>query len=271
MDDLTELIEWIRRGGSEAFSPVVERFQDMAVGYAYAILGDFHQAEDAAQNAFLTAYLNLESVEDPKAFPGWMRRIVFTECTRMTRKKKASTVDVEAVEIASDAERPDTSVVSAETQSAANEKIAALPDRSREAVVLYYLAEMSQKEIGDFLGASEGTIKKRLHDARERMRKGVESVAKGALKQHQPSRDHGFSERVVATVATAILAIGEGDCDRLMALLEAHPAIVNVGGAIDFRYADTSYFYGATLLHFLAGHPTTFNELPDNALEVMEV
>ena len=83
LDDLTTLILRVRSGDVEAFSPVVKRFQDMAVGYAYSILGDFHLAEDAAQNAFMTAYLNLESVRDPAGFPGWTEtfwRWILTRC-----------------------------------------------------------------------------------------------------------------------------------------------------------------------------------------------
>lgn len=60
----------------------------MAYGYAYAILGDFHLAEDAAQEAFITAYRNLSQLRDANAFPGWLKRLVLTQCNRMTRKKR---------------------------------------------------------------------------------------------------------------------------------------------------------------------------------------
>lgn len=65
MDDLTSLIDRVQNGEIDAFTPIVEKFKDMVVGYAYAILGDFHKAEDAAQDAFIVAFLNLDI--DPRA------------------------------------------------------------------------------------------------------------------------------------------------------------------------------------------------------------
>ena len=63
-----------------AFSELVRLFQDMAYGCAFAHLSDYHLAEDVAQEAFLVAYLKLASLDDPAAFPGWLRRIVQFQC-----------------------------------------------------------------------------------------------------------------------------------------------------------------------------------------------
>ncbi len=65
MEDLTSLIERVRAGKREAYGDLVRRFQDMAVGYSYALLGDQHLAEDAAQEAFVFAYLELEKLQEP--------------------------------------------------------------------------------------------------------------------------------------------------------------------------------------------------------------
>jgi RNA polymerase sigma factor (sigma-70 family) len=246
LDDLATLIRRVRDGEVEAFSPVVKRFQDMAVGYAWSILGDFHLAEDAAQNAFLTAFLNLESVEEPAAFPGWIRRIVFTECTRLTRVKRPETVDVDETLLTDAKSRsPDAVVETKEKNELVNELVGDLPDRSREVVILYYLAGLSQAEIAVFLGTEEGTVKKRLHDARVRMQKGIEKMADENLKGRRPSRNPEFTESTVAIITTATEAINTGDAGRLRALLESRPDIVHVGGALDFRYGDGSYFAGA--------------------------
>ena len=55
MVELEVAIKQVQEGNSAAFRTIVKRFQDMAVGYAFSILGDFHLAEDAAQEAFLSA------------------------------------------------------------------------------------------------------------------------------------------------------------------------------------------------------------------------
>ncbi len=79
----------------EAFGQIVQRFQDMAYGCAYAVLGDFHLAQDAAQEAFLTAYRRLADLRQPRAFPPWLRRIVLSQCSRITRRKRPTTASLD--------------------------------------------------------------------------------------------------------------------------------------------------------------------------------
>src|SRR5712692_187738 len=98
MADSGELRTRIRQaqlGDVEAYEWIVRRFQDMAVGYAASILGDFHLAEDAAQEAFIEAWRDLPQLREPAAFAGWLRKIVFKQCDRLTRGKRAATVPME--------------------------------------------------------------------------------------------------------------------------------------------------------------------------------
>src|SRR5262245_66653318 len=72
----------------EAFSKLVELFQDTAYQYAYAILGEPQLAQDITQEALLTAYQKLGQLREPKAFPSWLKRIVLTHCNRLRRGKQ---------------------------------------------------------------------------------------------------------------------------------------------------------------------------------------
>ena len=83
MDEIKRSIEQTKAGDINAFGVIVTRFQDMALGYALSILHDLQLAQDAAQEAFIAAYLNLDSLRDPQSLPAWLRRIVFTQCTRI--------------------------------------------------------------------------------------------------------------------------------------------------------------------------------------------
>ena len=87
MEELELLVARTRNGDLDAYGQIVSRFQDMALGYAYSILGDFPLAEDVAQDAFVEAYRQLKQLRDAVAFPGWFRRIVFTYCNTMNRRK----------------------------------------------------------------------------------------------------------------------------------------------------------------------------------------
>src|SRR5437763_1566266 len=86
MEELRALVDRAAHGDSDAFGQLVRRFQDMAVGYGYVVLGDLHHAEDAAQEAFLEAYRSLPKLRQPAAFPGWLRAIVFKHCDRRARR-----------------------------------------------------------------------------------------------------------------------------------------------------------------------------------------
>jgi len=82
---------------SQAFGEIVRRFQDLAFACAYAMLNDFHLAEDAAQETFIAAWRHLDQLRQPEAFPGWLKRIVMTQCNRMTRGKRVDTVTRTAI------------------------------------------------------------------------------------------------------------------------------------------------------------------------------
>src|SRR5215831_2809152 len=95
MTSLETLVHSVRNGDADAYTIIVRRFQDMAVGYGYSILRDFQLAEDAAQEAFIEAYRDLPKLREPAAFPGWFRRIVFKHCDRLIRGKTHSLVSLD--------------------------------------------------------------------------------------------------------------------------------------------------------------------------------
>lgn len=76
MEELSTLVVRVKNGDSTAYAAIVQRFQDMAVGYSYALLGDIQLAQDAAQEAFINAYFDWPSLREPAAFPGWFRQII---------------------------------------------------------------------------------------------------------------------------------------------------------------------------------------------------
>ncbi len=80
MTSLADTLSHARAGDNSAFADLVRRYQDMAVGYAFALLGDHHLAEDAAQDAFLICHQRLQQLREPAAFAGWFRTIVRNSC-----------------------------------------------------------------------------------------------------------------------------------------------------------------------------------------------
>ena len=70
MTDLNEIVQQAQCGDSDAYEQIVRRFQDMAVGYAYSMLGDMHQAEDTAQDAFSHSLLRPARFTDSGGLSG---------------------------------------------------------------------------------------------------------------------------------------------------------------------------------------------------------
>ncbi len=82
-----ELVEMVReRGDTDAYGKLITRYQGHAYGLAYSILGDWAEAQDMAQEAFVRAYVNLHALDKPAKFPAWLRRIVFSTCMDWLRK-----------------------------------------------------------------------------------------------------------------------------------------------------------------------------------------
>jgi RNA polymerase sigma factor (sigma-70 family) len=223
MTSLESLVEKTREGDDDAYEIIVRRFQDMAVGYGYSILRDFQLAEDAAQEAFLEAYRNLDKLREPPAFPGWFRRIVFKQCDRITRNRTFAVIPLDAAE---DRASQEPTQADAIEQREMNDKIMtavdSLPDHERAATMLYYISGYSQDEVADFLGVPVTTIKKRLYSARKRLREMLIDLVEDRLRERRPSRDELFSTRVIEILRAA----RSGDAAKVKQLLEQDARLI---------------------------------------------
>jgi RNA polymerase sigma factor (sigma-70 family) len=221
MMSLESLVHSVREGDDEAYSIIVRRFQDMAVGYGYSILRDFQLAEDAAQEAFFEAYRNLGQLRVPAAFPGWFRRIVFKQCDRITRGKHPTVVPLEAAEVSCTPTQADVAEEH-EMKDRLLSAIDCLPEHERSATMLFYMSGYTQDEIADFLGVPTSTIKKRLFSARKRLRDMLIDMVEDSLREKRPSRDEAFTTRVIEILKAA----RSGDVDKVKLLLEEDPRLI---------------------------------------------
>ena len=181
----------------EAFGELVIRFQDMAFGCAFAVLGDAYLAQDTAQEAFVVAWQKLAQLREPAAFPGWFKRIVLTQCNRLTRCKRLQLVPLEAgVNTSTTEPGPHLSAERQELVTKVLQAINALPDNERLVTTLFYVNGYTQADIGEFLEVPVSTVNKRLYSARQRLKGSVVESFKSDLQQQRPSRDKSFSNEV---------------------------------------------------------------------------
>jgi RNA polymerase sigma factor (sigma-70 family) len=189
MEGLDSLLRSAASGDTAAYDRIVSRFRDMAYSYAYSILRDFHLAEDATQEAFLQAFYDLPKLRQPRAFPGWLRRVVFRQCDRLTRRKHVPIVPLEeAAEVPAPGVGLEKRAEVAEARAAVLSAVGALPDREREVVLLFYIRDHSQREVADFLQVPLTTVNSRLQEARKRL-KGMMTMVERALKEYQLPED----------------------------------------------------------------------------------
>ncbi len=197
MEELRLIVTAAQAGDLEAYGEIIRRFQNMAYGLAYSAIGDFHLAEDVAAEAFFQAYRDLSKLRKPAAFAGWFRRIVLKHCDRLTRKRRVSTVSLEAAsEAASRQPGPAEAAESKEMKDRVLEAIRALPQKQRTATTLFYINGYSLNDIADFLETPVGTVKRRLHDARKQLKERMMTMVENTLKDN--ALPESFADRLMA-------------------------------------------------------------------------
>ncbi|HKZ05453.1 MAG TPA: sigma-70 family RNA polymerase sigma factor [Methylomirabilota bacterium] len=191
--DLASLIERAQQRDLDAFTEITRRFQHMAYGYALSILRDLGQAEDVVQEAFVAAWFGLARLDDPAAFPGWLRGIVRHQAHRVLRRKRLETALplVEAYGVAAEAPEPEGRIERGRRADSILASITELPDALREVVTLFYVHECSQQDIATFLGLSVTTVNNRLHAARAKLKRKVITMVKDTLASHALPDDFG--------------------------------------------------------------------------------
>ena len=156
---------------NDAFDHLVSDFQGMVYGIAYSRLSDTQLAEDAAQEAFLTAYKHIAQLKDVSAFPAWLKRIALTKAERVMRRQGPPVETIEGQDDLASAEpTPETLLEETELRQRIRLAVAALPENERDLTRDFYFKGESQREISERLNIPLATVKKRLQYARAHLR-----------------------------------------------------------------------------------------------------
>ncbi|MEH7662470.1 RNA polymerase sigma factor SigW [Bacillus velezensis] len=179
-------IKQVKKGDQNAFAEIVDLYKDKIYQLCYRMLGNVHEAEDIAQEAFIRAYVNIDSFDINRKFSTWLYRIATNLTIDRIRKKKPDYyLDAEVAgadgltmysQIAADGVLPEDAVLSLELSDTIQKKILKLPDKYRTVIVLKYIDELSLIEIGEILNIPVGTVKTRIHRGREALRKQLRDL-----------------------------------------------------------------------------------------------
>jgi RNA polymerase sigma-70 factor (ECF subfamily) len=177
--DILELVTRARAGDRGAYGLLVERFQPTVYAVALARLRNPAEAQELAQEVFLHGMRKLAQLRDPACFAGWLRQItVRMAINRLTRRGPLRKVDAEALDQAQAAGAgPLDRLVQAEQAAALHRGLERLKPVDRATLTAFYLRGRSLKQMSREFETPVGTIKRRLHVARRRLKKAMERAA----------------------------------------------------------------------------------------------
>ena len=165
-------------GDRDAYGRIVAACQNTVTAVALAITRDVPASEDIAQEAFLSAWQHLKRLQSPASFLPWLRQITRNLARDHLRASRHRPLNGDTAEIAialaaDPSPTPVQRIIEDEREHAAAELISALPEESRETLLLYYREGQSSQQVAALLGLSDAAVRKRLSRARQDLREDL--------------------------------------------------------------------------------------------------
>ena len=195
MDD-AHLVEACLAGDCRAYAALVDRYRYPVFGLCLSYLKDFDAAEDAAQETLISAYLKMENLPEPRRFGPWLRTIAANHCRMWLRRKRRLLPLDEQQAVADPAPSPAARILAQECRQQTLTAIAQLSRPQQQAVVLFYLEDLSLKQIAAFLDVATTTVEQRLYRARLHLKKEMLDMVEQNLQDHLLPDD--FTHEVIA-------------------------------------------------------------------------
>ena len=173
-DCLNDLVTAARAGDVAAYGRLVQATQAMSLAVAASVLRDPASAEDAVQEAYLRAYSRLGDLEEPAAFPGWLRRIVMTAALNLRRVRRVTLLDLDDVPGAPVLDESETRWSDAQRHRLAA-ALLTLSAEERRICDRRYHGGWSLARLAEAAGMTETTMRKRLQRIRDRLRQHIEA------------------------------------------------------------------------------------------------
>jgi RNA polymerase sigma-70 factor (ECF subfamily) len=181
------LVRAVLEGDVTAFEALMRRYNQRVFRAARAVLGDESEAEDAAQQAWISIYCHLHQWDARGAFSTWALRIVVHEAIRRSAARgRPPLLLVEAAEGPPSAPSPEDEAHKAELRALLERAVDALPQRLRVVLVLRDIEELSGPETAATLGLTEEAVRVRLHRARRTLREALDAQLDAATSEVFP-------------------------------------------------------------------------------------
>ncbi len=191
--DWIEAVGLAKDGKEEGYNFLYQQTYQKSYYVALKYMKQEEAALDVLQDAYIKAFQSLEQLQDAEKFAGWFSRIVATKALDELKKKKivlfsqmqTEEKDISMEEILEDDRidtQPELALDKEETSRLVQEMIGSLSDEQRFCIIMFYVEEMSVKEIAETLGVSENTVKSRLNYGRKNIKEQVLELEKRGTK-----------------------------------------------------------------------------------------
>lgn len=179
LDDVKQLVERAQAGDRDAYGELVARFQGVVQAIALARLRNQTDAQELTQEVFLHGMTKLAQLRDAQCFAGWLRQItVRMAINRLARRGPAPAGDQDALHnAAGDDGTPLDDLVRDERKAQLYKGLQRLKALDRATLMAFYIHGRSLKQMSREFATPIGTIKRRLHVARSRLREQLEDEA----------------------------------------------------------------------------------------------
>jgi len=165
-------VQQVLSGNTDAYNHIVSHYKNAIFNTIFAIVKNYHTANDLTQDTFIEGYIKLSTLEDPEKISSWLTRIAKNKCynyiTRSAIKYEGQLHDyIPDTRVAS----PENLLIAQHEQHMVTRAISNLPDAQKIVTELYYFADLPQAEIAQLLQIPLGTVGRRLYDARAKLKK----------------------------------------------------------------------------------------------------
>lgn len=239
-----ELVQRTREGDKEAYGELVTSYQGHVYGLAYSLVGDWANAQDIAQEAFIRAYSNIEQLRDPSRFAAWLRRVTFSVAMNWLKafrprvfEQLDGRVDLDSLDIPDFAPGPREVMEKRELAEAVLGAVNSLPPKYRVPLTMFHLDGLSYEKVASFLDIPLGTAKSLIHRARKKLK---EALAAYAAEEVTPMvqevlNEHRLPEEFAAKVLEGVKGWSMGEKES--SIHAAQAAVMEaIGEDVDYEY-----------------------------------
>ncbi len=166
------LIRAMAEGDIRALNDVYARYGSLLLGFLYARVGNRELAEELLQDVMLAVWENAARFEARSKVKTWLLVIARNRAINSGRRKKVPVIHLsDVIQLQSDDTGPQEAIEKSARRDAVREAIQQLPEEQREVLVLVFYHQLTGPEVAEVLGIAEGTVKSRLHRAKEMLKR----------------------------------------------------------------------------------------------------